>query len=99
MEHRQQAGRHVRVKYEHQHSVHCAHRRHCQRCGLPLAPSKPANAKWCSASCRQMAYRDRKTRFYRVGIVITMIGLGLYVLSIFVMLLYPNEAPGLTSTR
>jgi len=46
-----------------------------------------------------LAYRDRKTRFYRVGIVMTMIGLGLYVGSIFVMLWRPHDFPGIISTR
>ena len=48
---------------------------------------------------RALAYRDRKTRFYRVGIVIMMIGLGLYVASIFVMLWYPLDFPGIQSIR
>jgi len=46
-----------------------------------------------------LAYRDRKTRFYRVGIVLTMVGLALYVGSIFVMLLLPEDFPGIISTR
>ncbi len=46
-----------------------------------------------------LAYRDRKTRFYRVGIVMTMIGLLLYVGSIFVMLWYPLDFPGINSIR
>ncbi len=46
-----------------------------------------------------LAYRDRKTRFYRVAIVLTVLGLGLYVASIFVMLLRPNDFPGIISTR
>jgi hypothetical protein len=46
-----------------------------------------------------LAYRDRKTRFYRVGIVMTMVGLTLYVGSIFVMLLLPKDFPGIISTR
>ena len=46
-----------------------------------------------------LAYRDRKTRFYRVGIVMTMIGLTLYVGSIFVMLWYPLDFPGINSIR
>ncbi len=48
---------------------------------------------------RALAYRDRKTRFYRIGIVIMMIGLGLYVASIFVMLWYPLDFPGIQSIR
>ncbi len=44
-------------------------------------------------------YRDRKTRFYRAGIVMTMIGLALYVGSIFVMLWYPLDFPGINSIR
>jgi len=46
-----------------------------------------------------LAYRDRKTRFYRVGIVMTMVGLTLYVGSIFVMLWYPLDFPGINSIR
>ncbi len=46
-----------------------------------------------------LAYRDRKTRFYRVGIIMTMIGLGLYVGSIFVMLWLPLDFPGINSIR
>lgn len=46
-----------------------------------------------------LAYRDRKTRFYRVSIVMTMVGMGLYVGSIFVMLWRPNDFPGIISTR
>ncbi len=46
-----------------------------------------------------LAYRDRKTRFYRVGIVMTMIGLALYVGSIFVMLCSPLDFPGINSIR
>lgn len=48
---------------------------------------------------RAISYRDRKTRFYRVAIVITMIGLCLYVASIFVMLWYPLDFPGIQSIR
>ncbi len=48
---------------------------------------------------KALAYRDRKTRFYRVGIIITMIGLALYVGSIFVMLLYPEDSPSILSVR
>ncbi len=48
---------------------------------------------------RALKYRDRKTRFYRAGIVITMIGLTLYVGSIFIMLLFPHDFPGITSVR
>jgi len=48
---------------------------------------------------RALSYRDRKTRFYRVGIVITILGLSLYVGSIFVMLLYPLDFPGINSIR
>ena len=51
---------------------------------------------WLSMS---LAYRDRKTQYYRVGIVLTLIGLALYVGSIFVMLLRPNDFPGIISTR
>jgi hypothetical protein len=46
-----------------------------------------------------LAYRDRKTRFYRVGIIMTMIGLALYVGSMFVMLWRPHDFPGITGTR
>lgn len=46
-----------------------------------------------------LGYRDRKTRFYRVGIVLTMVGLALYVASIFVMLWYPLDFPGINSIR
>ncbi len=46
-----------------------------------------------------LAYRDRKTRYYRIGIVMTMIGLALYVGSIFVMLWYPLDFPGINSIR
>lgn len=46
-----------------------------------------------------LTYRDRKTRYYRVGIVITMIGLTLYVGSIFVMLWFPKDFPGIMSVR
>lgn len=46
-----------------------------------------------------LIYRDRKTRFYRVGIVLMMVGLGLYVASIFVMLWHPTDFPGIISTR
>lgn len=46
-----------------------------------------------------LAYRDRKTHYYRVGIFLTMIGLALYVGSIFVMLWRPNDFPGIISTR
>ncbi|CAN5646893.1 hypothetical protein BH09PLA1_BH09PLA1_06140 [soil metagenome] len=38
-----------------------------------------------------LAYRDMKTQSYRVGIVVMLIGLTLYVGSIAVMLLYPHE--------
>lgn len=48
---------------------------------------------------RALDYRDRKTRFYRVGIIITMIGLVLYVGAIFVMLLRPLDFPGIPSIR
>lgn len=48
---------------------------------------------------RALGYRDRKTRFYRVGIVATMIGLALYVGSIFVMLWHPLDFPGIPSIR
>lgn len=51
---------------------------------------------WLSQS---LAYRDRKTQYYRVAIVMTLIGLGLYVGSIFVMLLFPKDFPGIISTR
>ncbi len=51
---------------------------------------------WLSTT---LAYRDRKTRFYRVGIVMTMVGLGLYVASIFVMLWWPLDFPGINSIR
>jgi hypothetical protein len=46
-----------------------------------------------------LEYRDRKTRYYRVGIVATMIGLTLYVGSIFVMLWRPLDFPGIPSIR
>jgi len=52
--------------------------------------------QWLDTS---LAYRDRKTRFYRIGIVMTMIGLTLYVGSIFVMLWYPLDFPGINSIR
>ena len=48
---------------------------------------------------RSLAYRDRKTHYYRIGIVLTIIGLGLYVGSIFVMLVNPLDFPGIISTR
>jgi hypothetical protein len=48
---------------------------------------------------QSLAYRDRKTQYYRTGIVLTLIGLGLYVGSIFVMLLLPNDFPGIISIR
>jgi hypothetical protein len=37
-----------------------------------------------------LEYRDRKTRFYRVGIVFLLLGIGLYVAAIAVMLLNPS---------
>lgn len=46
-----------------------------------------------------LSYRDRKTRYYRIGIVLTMIGLTLYVGSIFVMLWLPKDFPGILSVR
>lgn len=52
--------------------------------------------QWLS---RALAYRDRKTRFYRAGILITMLGLILYVGAIFVMLLNPLDFPGIPSIR
>ena len=45
--------------------------------------------KWLH-SC--LEYRDRKTRFYRLGIVLLLIGLTLYVAAIAVMLLHPAAA-------
>lgn len=38
-----------------------------------------------------LAYRDRKTRLYRVAIVLMLVGLVLYAASIAVMLLNPHE--------
>jgi len=46
-----------------------------------------------------IGYRNRKQRRYFAGIVLMIVGLGLYVVSIIVMLLYPAEAPGLISVR
>jgi len=46
-----------------------------------------------------LAYRDRKTRYYRAGIIITMVGLTLYVASIFIMLYLPKDFPGIMSVR
>ncbi|MEX2215059.1 MAG: hypothetical protein WD768_13070 [Phycisphaeraceae bacterium] len=37
-----------------------------------------------------LAYRDKKTRFYRAGILLLMLGIALYVLAIAVMLLNPR---------
>lgn len=39
-----------------------------------------------------LAYRDRKTRFYRVGIYLMLIGLAFYVVAIALMLSYPGAA-------
>ncbi|MBC8108030.1 MAG: hypothetical protein H7Z14_15690 [Anaerolineae bacterium] len=38
-----------------------------------------------------LRYRDKKTQSYRVGLVVMLIGLALYVGAIAVMLLYPHE--------
>lgn len=46
-----------------------------------------------------LTYRDRKTCYYRVGIILTVIGLSLYVGSIFVMLYLPRDFPGIMSVR
>ncbi len=37
-----------------------------------------------------LAYRDRKTRFYRAGIILLILGIALYVAAIAVMLLNPK---------
>lgn len=34
--------------------------RHCLRCGKVLRASKRKHAKWCSPSCRELAYRARR---------------------------------------
>ncbi|MEX0775206.1 MAG: hypothetical protein WD042_05770 [Phycisphaeraceae bacterium] len=38
-----------------------------------------------------LAYRDRKTNWYRAGIVLLMLGLACYVVAIAIMLMYPGE--------
>jgi hypothetical protein len=45
-----------------------------------------------------LEYRDQKTRAYRVGIVLLMIGLAMYVAAMSIMLLNP-EAHAVTSAR
>ena len=40
-----------------------------------------------------IAYRDKKTTYYRAGIMLLMIGIALYVLAIAVMLLNPKSDP------
>jgi hypothetical protein len=45
--------------------------------------------EWLATS---LAYRDRKTSSYRVGIVLMLIGLTLYCAAIAVMLKYPHES-------
>ncbi|MBI4576202.1 MAG: hypothetical protein HY722_08075 [Planctomycetes bacterium] len=51
-----------------------------------------APEEWLDAC---LAYRDRKTRAYRLGIVLLMAGLATYVGAIGIMLLYPEaHAPG-----
>ena len=45
--------------------------------------------EWLATS---LAYRDRKTSSYRVGIVLMLIGLTLYCAAIAVMLRYPLES-------
>ncbi len=40
-----------------------------------------------------IAYRDKKTTSYRVGLLIMLVGLALYVGSIAVMLTHPHSAP------
>ncbi len=38
-----------------------------------------------------LAYRDRKTDAYRVGITLLLVGLALYVAAIAIMLMYPDR--------
>ena len=45
-------------------------------------------ARWL-VTC--LAYRDRKTRFYRVGIVLLLAGLASYSVALTIMLLHPGE--------
>ncbi len=47
-------------------------------------------AAWLDTTLR---YRDRKTHFYRVGLVLLTLGLAFYVAAISLMLLHPTAAP------
>jgi len=46
-----------------------------------------------------IAYRDRKTRRYRLAALIMIVGLALYVGAMGLMLAYPEAAPPMHSTR
>ena len=37
-----------------------ARRLHCTRCGRPFTPARRGDARYCSAACRQAAYRVRR---------------------------------------
>ena len=48
---------------------------------------------------KALAYRDSKTRYYRIALGVLMLGLALYVAAILVMLALPLGAPPMTSVR
>jgi len=50
----------------------------------------PATRAWLITS---LTYRDHKTNSYRLGLIIMLIGISVYVAAIVIMLTHPNSAP------